>query len=214
MSRFYQADTGNWGFKWDGTHMAVFSLPGMSLEGIHVFEYRGTPEVHWGHAVCDEDPDYTYIYGLGEGKPYVARAVKGSITGNWEFYNGAGWSFIPDDAVPMADFQGSEQFSVFRIKNTYIFLSQGGGFSKDVFSFISDNPYTGWTNKKLLFTAHPPVEDPKLFVYNTVAHPQFIKDGQLLVSYNVNSFELEDLFKDARKYRPVFYRVPLELILE
>jgi hypothetical protein len=213
LSKFYQASEGNWGFKWDGTYLAVFTLPGLKLETIEQIAYRGEVEVHWGHAVCDDARDFTYIYGLGSGKPYVARANKGEVTSEWEFFAGSHWSNNVNDADPMVDFQGSEQFSVFKLNDLYVYVSQAGGFSQEVCSFISDNPYTGWTNKKSLFMAVAPVQDTNLFVYNAVAHPQFTEDNHLLVSYNVNSFELNDLFEDARKYRPVFYRVPLSLIV-
>ena len=213
LSLFYQADTGNWGFRWKGTHMATFNIEPFRLEKVEIFNYPSETEIHWGHAVCDEAEDFNYIYGLGAGKPYVARVPKGDVMKPWEFFTGEGWSPEPNNAKPMVDFMGSEQFSVFKYKDEYAYVSQGGGFAGNVYSFISDNPYKGWKNKKELFIAQPPVADTNLFVYNAVAHPQFMKDNQVLVSYNVNSFELSDLFNDARKYRPIFYRVPVEMIL-
>jgi hypothetical protein len=214
LSRFYQASEGNWGFKWDGTALATFSIPYIKLEEVEVFDLGPGPEVHWGHAICDEDPDHTYIYGLAvDKKPYVARAPKNDISGQWEFFSGSGWSPNPADIVPMIEFNGAEQFSIFKYGDKYVFVSQTGGFSSKVHSMISDNPYWGWKNETYLFTAIPPVADSNLFVYNALAHPQFIKNDELLVSYCVNSFELEDLFKDARKYRPMFYRVPMAMIL-
>jgi hypothetical protein len=53
-----------------------------------------------------------------------------------------------------------------------------------------------------------------LFAYNSLAHPQFIENGQLLISSCINSFVVEDVFRDASKYRPVFQRVPVKLIFE
>ena len=51
-----------------------------------------------------------------------------------------------------------------------------------------------------------------LFGYNSLAHPQFIRNGELLISTCINSFVVEDVFKDASKYRPVFQRVPVSRI--
>ena len=43
-----------------------------------------------------------------------------------------------------------------------------------------------------------------IFTYNAFAHTQFLDDGALLVSYNVNSFNFSDLFANADNYRPYF----------
>src|SRR5690606_34091954 len=57
-----------------------------------------------------------------------------------------------------------------------------------------------------------------MITYNATAHPEFIKDNELLISYNVNgickSF-CDDPFSgryDADLYRPKFVRVPLDYI--
>ncbi len=215
MTAFYQADTGNWGFAWTGANLATFSLPGLELEKIDHFDYPGEVEVHWGHAVCDEAPDYTYIYGAGDKFPYVARAPKGEILKPWEFYTGSEWVNDSRLAKPMTDWKGSEQFSVIKLKDKYVLLTQCGEFlASSLCSATSDLPYTGWENKKELWEIQPLKRVKDLFAYNPVAHPQFMEGDDLLVSYCVNSFNLDDLFEDAGKYRPVFIRVPVHLILK
>lgn len=215
MTGFYQADTGNWGFRWTNANIATFSLPDMQLEKIDHFNYPGEVEIHWGHAVCDDDPDYTYIYGAGDKYPYVARAPKGNILSDWEFYTGEQWVSDSRLAKPMTDFKGSEQFSVIKIKDKYVLLTQTGDFlASSLSSAISDVPYGGWTNKTELWKIQPLEQVKDLFAYNPVTHPQFTDNNELLVSYCVNSFNLDDLFEDASKYRPVFIRVPIEVILE
>ena len=114
----------------------------------------------------------------------------------------------------MIDMDGSEQFSVFKLEDKYVHLTQMGSLSDEICTHISDNPYTGWTNRKIVAKAQVPVADTNLFLYNAVAHPQFIENDELLVSHCVNSFSLEDLFRDARKYRPIFLRIPINEILE
>ncbi len=214
MTGFYQADTGNWGFRWTNANIAIFSLPDLKLENINHFNYPGEVEIHWGHAVCDDDPDFTYIYGAGDKYPYVARAPKGNILANWEFYTGNTWVSDSRLAKPMTSFKGSEQFSVIKLNGKYVMLTQSGDFlASSLYSVTSDLPYTGWDNKKELWKLQPIVPAKDLFAYNPVAHPQFIKNNELLVSYCVNSFSLDDLFEDANKYRPVFIRVPISEIL-
>lgn len=215
MTAFYQADTGNWGFRWTGANLATFSLPDLKLEKIDHFDYPGEVEIHWGHAVCDDDSDYTYIYGAGDKFPYVARAPKGNILAKWEFYTGEHWVTDSKLAKPMTDFKGSEQFSVIKLKDKYVLLTQSGDFlASSIFSATSDLPYTGWNNKKELWKLQPLNPANDLFAYNPVAHPHATKNNELLVSYCINSFSLDDLFEDASKYRPVFIRIPIEIILD
>ena len=214
ISKFHQAKADMWGFKWGATDIATFTLPELQLKSIDPIYYPHKNEVHWGHAVCDDDPDYTYIYGLGKTKPYVARAPKSSVMEPWEFFTGTSWVTNSEQAKPMINVHGSEQFSVFKLEDKFVYLSQKGNLSDEIFSYVSENPYSGWTNRSIIAKAHPPIADTNLFVYNAVAHPQFISNGQLLVSYCVNSFKVEDLFEDAQKYRPIFLRIPINEILE
>ncbi len=54
--------------------------------------------------------------------------------------------------------------------------------------------------------------DGHLWTYGQGAHPQFTRDGQLLISYSVNSDDSGDLiYADA--YRPKFIRVPIAGLL-
>lgn len=220
MSAFYQAIPGDWGFAWAGANIATFSLPDMKLERIDHFNYPGNLEVHWGHAVCDEDGSYTYIYGA-ENKSknlYVARAPKGNILAPWEFYTGNDWVSDSRQSKPMLAITGSEQFSVFKLNDKYVLIVQEGGFmTREIVSYYSDSPFHGWKNRKVLCLAQFPEDvssTKNLFTYNSLAHPQFIENGELLLSTCINSFVVEEVFLDASKYRPVFLRVPVNRIFE
>ena len=57
--------------------------------------------------------------------------------------------------------------------------------------------------------------DRELFTYNAMAHPQFINEAnELLICYNINSYNLQKPYLDVSTYRPVFLRVPMSMILE
>lgn len=217
MTAFYQAKPGDWGFAWVSANLATFSLPDLKLERIDHFDYPNAAEVHWGHAVCDDDKDYTYIYGAGDKKIYVARAPRTNILAPWEFYDGDGWVSDSKKARPTLDIPGSEQFSVFKYKDKYVILVQEGFLSGEICTYYSDSPFKGWKNRKVICHTQLPrdVESTKnLFAYNSLAHPQFIENGELLISTCINSFVVEDVFRDASKYRPVFLRVPIDKIFE
>lgn len=220
MTGFYQAKPGDWGFAWTSANIATFSLPEIKLVRIDHFNYPGTLEIHWGHAVCDGDEHHTYIYGAEDKSKnlYVARASKDNILAPWEFYNGSEWVKDSRQSKPMLAIQGSEQFSVFKLNDKYVLVVQEGGFmTGEIVSYYSDSPWTGWKNRKVLCHTRLPddvTSTANLFAYNSLAHPQFIENGQLLISSCINSFVVEDVFRDASKYRPVFLRVPVSRIYE
>lgn len=213
LSKFHQADTGMWGFKFIETELVEFLLPEIKQVKISKIGYTKDPEIHYGHAVCETD-DFLYIYGRGNGQLYAARAAWDDVVSSWEFFNGVGWSSNPADAKPMADMEGSEQFSVFELNDQYVLLTQLGSLSKEVISLVSQTPYGPWQNKKSLFHTPIPFDNKELFTYNAMAHPQFTENDELLVSYNTNSFQLADHFVNAAIYRPRFVRVPITMVLE
>ncbi len=114
----------------------------------------------------------------------------------------------------MVDFMGSEQFSIFKQENKFIYLSQCGHLSTEVYSFTSNTPYGPWENKKLLFNTPVDSLNSDLFTYNALAHPQLIENNKILISYNTNSMELKDHFTNANIYKPRFMRVHLDTIVK
>ena len=213
VSKFHQKTKDMWGFEYLETELVQFSLPDITEVNKVKIPYSNKNEIHFGHAVLETE-NHLYIYGLGKGKPYVARTKYENTNSNWEFYNGTNWVTDVNLAKPMVDFDGSEQFSVSKIENKYVYISQLGHLSKEVYSFVSTSPFGPWNNKKLLFETPIDTNNKDLFTYNALAHPQFTKNNELLISYNTNSMKLQDHFTNARIYKPRFMRVPLELIFE
>jgi len=219
LSSFYQAGEGGWGFKWTGTWIATLSLPDLQIEDLSNIHVPLMPEIHWGHAVYNEDSDFLFVYGLGSSKPFVARIpktkngkAKVSDYSKWQFLSGSGWVTSADKAKPMLDFKGAEQFSVFKLDDKFVYLSQQGGFSNKIYTFVAENPFGEWQDSICIYSV-PDFDNEYLFAYNALAHQQFTKGGKLLVSFCVNSFEMADVFKNANNYRPRFIRVPIDLIL-
>ncbi len=212
LSEFTQIDTGMWDFRWEGSWIATYDLPDIKEERIEKIPFQLDREVHYGHAV-HVDEQYTYIYGLGHGRPHVARVPVGDVLQPWEFFDGSGWSGDPGDAKPMGDISGSEQFTIFKEGKSYVLVTQMGGFSDEICSFTGESPYGPWSNRQLLYKTPLPDSTRNLFTYNAVAHPEFTENGMLLISYNMNSMVLGDHYRNAGIYRPRFIRVPLGMIL-
>ena len=159
-----------------------------------------------------------YTYGGTESRElHAARArlVDDKLCG-WEYFDGAGWSSDPlkTRRLEGVDIKISTQFSVFPHDGKYILLTQDGdALSNDIYSFVADSPTGPWRNKKLLYTAPELAANDRLYTYNAMAHPQYDRDGMLLISYCVNSKRSRDIWEDASIYRPRFLRVPYDLIL-
>lgn len=162
-------------------------------------------------------------------RPLVARIplnMDVSSVSAWEFFNGTGWSSDVSGAVQLMGDPShyvSSSYSVIKLQEKYYMISQDIGFltcglGRDINLWESPNPEGPFTNKKLLYTIEDKYRGEYMITYNATAHPEFIKNNELLISYNVNgacTSYCENAFVDrynADLYRPKFIRVPLHYI--
>jgi len=124
---------------------------------------------------------------------------------SWEYYNGTGWSTDPATSQPFQDIPVSQQYSVTTYLGKYILLTQNIWLSPEIFTYVADAPTGPWKNKTKIYTT--PETSSSTFTYNAYAHPQFNKNNELLVSYNVNG-DFWSIFSNVELYRPQFIRVP------
>ena len=189
-------------------------------------------EYEFGSAVVvDSTEQFIYLYGMKKDwiifRPYVARfPLTQDVLGPWEFFDGDGWT---PDVNSVQQIMGttedyvSPSFSVLKLQDKYYMISQDIGFltcglGRDIYSWESDSPEGPFTNKKLLYTIEDKFNGEYMITYNATAHPEFIKNNELLISYNVNGActnYCQDPFNnryDADLYRPKFIRVALDYI--
>ena len=208
-----------WSFAVAGVDLLRFSLPELKFLDVHGVNSTYELDIHLGNSVMREG-GYIYVYGTRNDPDgshiYVARVREGALPyyQGWEYFDGSSWSIDHQDARPMKlDISVSEQFSIFRIKDRYVLLTHAKG-TQDIYTYTSPEPFRGFGNKQFIY--HSPDHDldttGNLFAYNAMAHPQYIRGDNLLVSYCVNSMRVRDVFEDADKYRGRFLRVPLALI--
>jgi hypothetical protein len=159
------------------------------------------------------NPDeYVYIYGVrGKAKQLVASRVKPSQLDNfsaWEFYNGTGWSAKTEDAQPLSD-SVSNELSVTPIGNgQYALIYQYGGLTPTICMQTGPSPVGPFGSREKIWNTSEDTKEKGLFSYNAKAHPAISKPGELLVSYNVNSFNFsEQIKKIPNLYRPRFVRI-------
>jgi hypothetical protein len=208
-----------WSFALEGIDLFRFSLPDMEIRGVDKVPCTYETEIHFGNCVFTEgntiyffgtrnDPDISHVY--------CARTQRGNIPyyDNWEFFDGQEWVKDYHRVAPMKlDVSVSEQFSIFRVRDRYVLLTMERS-TTDIYTYTSDSPYQGFENKTFIYHAPDPEADTtrQLFAYNALAHPQYIREDRLLVSYCINSYNVRNVFTDADNYRARFIRVPLSMI--
>jgi hypothetical protein len=177
----------------------------------------------FGGAVLDNseaagvpNPDgYLYIYGVrGRAKELIITRVKpGSLEDfkSWEFKTTDGWSNDLKSAHGLMD-SVSNEFSVSPIGDgKYALVYQLGGIDTRICLQIGSSPFGPFGPREYIYNTAKDISGKDLITYNAKAHPSLSKPGELLVSYNVNSFSfLQQIEKTPNFYRPRFFRVVFE----
>jgi hypothetical protein len=194
-----------WSFEYAGIDLLRFSLPDIQL--IDQRRLVEDPTVNYGTCVL-QDGDYNYLYGAQKSGlhkfMHVARCPKGSLAHQWEYASGAGWSTDPAQSKGVLP-DVSEQYSVFKRGSSYYLMTQGHILGKEIYLYRGDSPAGPFGEGKLIYCT--PQTGGNIFTYNAFYHPQLSTENEICISYNVNSFEFQDLFKNADNYRPWFIRV-------
>lgn len=161
---------------------------------------------------ADPGEEYTYVYGVrGQHKELVCARVKyGEIEdfNAWEFRKTDGWTKDREQMTALAD-SVSNELSVSRLSDgRYALIYQYGGIYPNIYMQTGDTPYGPFGEVKEIWNTTEDIDNPDLFTYNAKAHPAISGEGELLVSYNVNSFKFFDVIGDKpHLYRPRFIRL-------
>lgn len=169
------------------------------------------PPISYGAGVYIEG-EKVYIYGVrGPNKELVvARTNAGTIEdfSTWEFKAADTWTKDHNIMEVLAE-QVSNELSVSKLQNgQYALIYQGGGINPNIYMQLADSPVGPFGDKQEIWNTSEEVNDPDLFTYNAKAHPAISKPGELLISYNVNSFKFFDIIEDKPNlYRPRFVKI-------
>jgi hypothetical protein len=165
--------------------------------------------------------EFAYVYGFAEtpGKPFAsrklltARAPAGELSdfGSWRFLSNGEWKTDAKDATPQCDRLGTE-FSVTYLPKFRVFalVYTENGLSPKIVGRFAASPDGPWSDAVVLHTCPEMAADKRVFTYAAKAHPHLAADGELVVSYVVNSFDLAPVVNDAALYWPRFVRVVLK----
>ena len=163
-------------------------------------------------------PDgYLYIYGVrGQKKNVMVARVKPAdieAFDKWTFWNGKDWTTDPTKIQPITD-RASNELSVTALPDgRYAMIFQADGLGKYVGLRLGATPYGPFGPLINVYDVSNDLEkDKDIFPYNAKAHPVLSAPGELLISFNVNSF---DFFNDVKifpnLYRPRFIRLKYDL---
>lgn len=161
----------------------------------------------------EAEPDgFLYVFGTkGLTKKLVSARVKPAQVGafqEWEFWNGNGWSKDVKSVAALSD-SVSNELSVSRLsKGKYALVYQLGSLFPEICMQVGPTPVGPFGPRIVLYKTSDDIKDPDLFTYNAKAHPALSAPGELLISYNVNSFKFFEIVKKKPNlYRPRFVRV-------
>jgi hypothetical protein len=159
-------------------------------------------------------PDgYIYVYGTQndpfDKKLLAARVLPGSFTdfSQWRFWNGFDWVTGISNAAPLASRVSSELSVSPLADGRYLLVFQLDTLGRDVAIRVANSPVGTFGQHYSIYRCPETGIDNDVYCYNAKAHPHLSKPGELLISYNVNSFEFADHFNNADIYRPRFIRL-------
>jgi hypothetical protein len=162
-------------------------------------------------------PDgYVYIYGVKGTKKevMVARVTPKDIEefDRWEFWDGKLWQADMLRAAPIAD-RASNELSVTPLSDgRYAMVFQTDAIGAFVGLRLSLSPEGPFGPIIPIWDTTPDVSGGKQRIsYNAKAHPHLSEPGELLISYNINSFDFfADIAAEPDFYRPRFVRLKID----
>jgi hypothetical protein len=158
-------------------------------------------------------PDgYVYVYGVkGMAKKLLVARVKPKEFDDyskWSFWDGATWNADIKKAGAITD-QVSNELSLSVLPDgRYALIFQQGGMGRAVGMRLGKSPIGPFGPIIKLWDSSDALIKKSYFSYNAKAHPSLSEKGELLISYNVNSFDFfKDLETDPQLYRPRFIKI-------
>ena len=216
--------------KFVGESVATLDWPSYSIQSITPVALTST-SIQWGSDIM-QSGGYYYIYGIknppNDNKlPYVARTTSVSYLtepSQWTFWNAttSQWVTSQSNASPLSGVAAiTPEYSVNQLTSTTgtFYLLTGMNPLKPAFplwnqvtTYYSCNPQGPWSNKTVVYTTPeagaPGCKTGNLVTYNPKAHPEFTDSSGILLTYNVNALNSQDLVC-ANDYIPRFLRITI-----
>ncbi|WP_143962791.1 DUF4185 domain-containing protein [Litoribacter populi] len=156
------------------------------------------------------NPDgYIYVYGVrGPNKELLVARVKDlefEEFSEWNYWNGAEWDSNIHKAAALTSRISNEMSVSFMEDGRVISVYQLDTNSPTVAIQVGQSPTGPFQPYKAIYETPEIYEDIDFYTYNAKAHPHLSKPGELLISYNVNSFDfMADIHAHPYHLRPRF----------
>jgi hypothetical protein len=223
-AEYEKTGTGQWDFKFFANVLGRYSTSNPTQGLQHPFETDSLPSsagITWD-AFEMTVGQFTYIYGvedLGTSKYlHIARVSGTDLRGAWQFYDGnGGWPTTESSSARLLT-GVSDEFSVTLLdNNVYLLLTHDTtqAFSSQIeayFSCFPNGPFVDETPVYLTPITNPngtPYNNSNIYTYNSHVHPELgaQQNGRVVLSYNMNSLNNQDVLNDVTIYRPRFVDV-------
>ena len=158
-------------------------------------------------------PDgFIYVYGVrGENKELLVARVKDNEFENfsaWRYWDGFSWNEDKTKCAALMDNVSNEMSVSFMADGRVIAAYQLKTERSIVAVSAGQTPWGPFQPAKKVWETPEAYDDLDFYTYNAKAHPNLSQPGELLISYNVNSFDfLDDIVKHPYHLRPRFIRV-------
>lgn len=198
-----------WDFAFAGNGVATFDASTLELRSV---DDLATDGVNWGSAIYeDTEAGYTYVYGVEDLQSqkfaHLARVAGGDLAGGtWEYVGESGWSTDSTDSKRILE-GVSNEFSVSHFQGRFTLVTGDAteALSSSIVMYRSERLEGPFTGKTELYRT--PETSGNVFTYNAKAHPELGNGHTLVVTYNVNSFDTDDLYLEVDNYRPRYVDV-------
>lgn len=157
---------------------------------------------------------YVYVYGVrGKKKEVLVARVKPldfETFNKWRYWDGSSWNADITKVAGITD-RASNELSVSPLPDgRYAMVFQVDGLGRNVGLRLSNHPQGPFGPIINVWECKEPNIGKNIFVYNAKVHTNLSKPNELLISYNVNSFDFwNDIKVHPDLYRPRFIRVKL-----
>lgn len=155
-------------------------------------------------------PDgYVYVYGVrGPDKELLVARVKDTDFedfSQWRFWDGNSWNPDMKRASALTTRVSNEMSVSFMPDGRVMAVFELDTNSPYVAIQVGNTPEGPFHPYKVIYKTPEILSDVDFYTYNAKAHPHLSKPGELLISYNVNSFDfLHDIHAHPHHLRPRF----------
>lgn len=159
------------------------------------------------------NPDgYVYIYGylkslheFDKGNQLIVARVKEEEFTNinkWKYFNGKEFVSTLEEAKPLVGHVSCE-LSLHYDSGKYILVFTYDVQSRYIAYATSDTPYGPFSETRIAYVCKENL-CPHMYLYNAKAHPHLSNEGDILVSYNINTSNFDENINFGRTYGPRF----------